>query len=76
MIIADVAIHTNSGKSWAQPPAKPMLNRDGQHMTGKDGKRAWVPIISFGSKDLRGKWSDAVIAALRVSHPNALDDPS
>jgi hypothetical protein len=72
MVIADVAIHTVNGKSWAQPPAKPMLNREGQHMADKAGKRVWVPIISFETRDLRDKWSGAVIAALRASHPEAL----
>jgi hypothetical protein len=49
-----------------------MLNRDGMHVKGSDGKQVWTPVILFASRELRDRWSDAVLAALRFSHPNAL----
>jgi hypothetical protein len=40
----------------------------------KDASRKpqWVPIVSFASKELRDKFSTAVLDALRVSHPDVL----
>jgi hypothetical protein len=71
--IHEVAIHRrDDGTAWASPPSKPMLDRSGQHMKGADGKALWVQLISFSSKDHRDRWSDAVIAALRESYPEAL----
>ncbi len=66
-IIHDVAFHTRDGRHWAQPPSKPRLKRDGQHMKDTAGKSLWSPIISFASK-----WSAAAVAALLDSYPNAL----
>jgi hypothetical protein len=74
MIIADVAVHVRDGRAWASPPSKPMLNRDSVQMKGADGKPLWSPIISFASRELSNRWSDAVVAALRQSHPHALDE--
>ena len=36
------------------------------------GKAQWAPIVSFISKELRDKFSAAVIDALRISHPDVL----
>jgi hypothetical protein len=43
-------------------------------MKAADGKALWTPIISFTSREHRDRWSDGVIAALRASHPHALDE--
>lgn len=74
MIIADVAIHVRDGRAWASPPSKPMLDRSGVQMKGNDGKPLWTPIVSFTSRALRDRLSDSVVAALRQSHPHALDE--
>lgn len=72
MIIADVAIHVRDGRAWASPPSKPMLDRSGVQMKGNDGKPQWVQLILFTSRELRDRFSDSVVAALRQSHPDAL----
>ena len=41
--------------------------RDGTQIQ-RDGKPAWQPMISFASKDVRDRFSIAVIEALRASH--------
>jgi hypothetical protein len=41
-------------------------------MKGPDGRGLWVPIVGFASRELRDKFSTAVIDALRASHPEAL----
>ena len=74
--IHDVAFHIRDGRAWAQPPAKPRLNRDGQHMKDADGKGLWTPIISFASKEVRDRWSAAAVEALLASFPHALDGAS
>ena len=74
MIFAEVAVHVRDGRAWASPPSKPVLTRDGQHMRGSDGKLLWTQLIIFANRELRDRWSDAVLAALRQSHPHALDE--
>jgi hypothetical protein len=71
MTIHDVAIHQRDGTTWAQPPSKPRVGRDGVHMK-KDNKGLWDPVVSFASKATRDRWSDAVIAALHAAHPEVL----
>jgi hypothetical protein len=72
VIFHDVAIHRKDGATWASPASKPMLGRDGTQMRGRDGKALWSPIVSFTTKDVRDRFSEAVITALRESHPDAL----
>ncbi len=68
----EVSILETNGRFWASPPSKPMLDRDGRAMTGDDGKRRYSPIVEFASKEIRSRWSDGVIAALRAAEPEAL----
>jgi hypothetical protein len=72
IIFHDVAIHRQADAAWASPASKPLLNRDGQHTKDASGKAQWVPIVSFTSRELRDKFSTAVIDALRISHPDLL----
>lgn len=72
IIFHDVAIHHQADAAWAAPASKPLLNCDGQHMKDASGKAQWAPIVSFISKELRDKFSAAVIDALRISHPDVL----
>lgn len=59
---------------WARPASKPVLNRDGVHQKDAAGKSRWTPVVSFASKLIRDRWSNAVIEALRASHPEVLYD--
>lgn len=72
LCIADNGIHQRDGKAWASPLSKPMLIRDGRQMRDAEGKLRWSPLITFTDRRTQTAWSDAVIAALRVSHPEAL----
>ncbi len=72
MILSDVSVHTDSGKSWAMPASKPMIGRDGNVLRDQAGKVRYSPIVSFASKELRDRFSAAVIEALLATHPDAL----
>jgi DNA-binding cell septation regulator SpoVG len=74
MVVADVTVLTGERGPWASPPSKPMIDRDGAVMKDAAGKIRYVPIIDFVSKDVRNKFSAAVIEAMRASHPEAFDD--
>ncbi len=69
MIIADVTILIGERGPWASPPTKPMIGRDGTAMKDRNGKPRFQPIIEFTSKEIRDRFSNAVIEALRTSHP-------
>lgn len=36
------------------------------------GKLRYSPIIEFASREIRDRWSSAVIEAMRATHPEAL----
>lgn len=72
MAIHEISVLETNGRFWAAPPAKPMVDRDGRVMIGDDGKRRYSPLVEFASKELRSRWSDSVIAALRAAEPGAL----
>ena len=56
----------------ASPPSKPMIDRDGAAMKDAAGKMRYSPLIEFTSKEVRERFSAAVIDGLRASHPEAL----
>lgn len=74
MVIADVTILAGERGAWASPPSKPMIDCEGAALKDQNGKIRYSPIIEFTSKEIRDRFSTAVIAALLESYPNALDD--
>jgi hypothetical protein len=72
VVYHDVSVHRKEGSIWASPASKPRLGRDGTQMKDAAGKGLWTPVVSFASKEVREKWSRAVIDALRVSNPEVL----
>jgi hypothetical protein len=72
MVISDVTILTSERGPWASPPSKPMLDREGVAMKDDKGKLRYSPIIEFASREIRDRWSAAVIEAMRTAHPEAL----
>src|SRR4051794_26014927 len=55
--------------AWASPPSKPMLSRDGEAVRDGADKIRYVPIIMFASKELRDKFSNAIVDAMLIAHP-------
>lgn len=72
MVLHDVAIYRKDTAAWASPASKPRLGRDGSQMKGPDGKGLWDPVVTFSSRELRDRFSSAVIDALRGARPEAL----
>ena len=70
MILHDVTILIGDRGAWASPPSKPMIDRNGVAMTDAGtGKVRYSPLIEFASKEIREKFSNAVIDGLRATHP-------
>ena len=70
--IHEISVLETSGRFWAAPPSKPMIDRTGFAMIGDDGKRRYSPISEFTTREIRSRWSDSVIEALRTAEPEAL----
>jgi DNA-binding cell septation regulator SpoVG len=62
------------GRRWIALPAIKQLDAEGQPRLGADGKTIWTPIIEFTSRDVRDKFNEVVLAALRRSHPEAFEE--
>ena len=50
-----------------------MIGRDGAVMKDDRGKIGYSPIIEFRDRDSRDKWTSAVVDAVRLAHPEALE---
>jgi hypothetical protein len=74
LIFSDVPILTGPRGPWASPPAKAMIGRDGVVMKDEGGKIRYSSFIEFTSKQVRDRWSSAVIDAMRTAHPEAFSD--
>lgn len=70
--INDVAINTSNGRTWANLPSKPMVNRDGQAMKDEAGKIKYVPLLEWSSREASDRFSESVIASMNEAHPGAL----
>lgn len=75
LVLHEVTIHRSGQSCWAAPPARPKL-KDGSNelWIGRDDRPVWEPIVSFVDVDIRRRWSDQVIAALRMDRPEVLAD--
>jgi hypothetical protein len=73
VIFHDCAVHRKDSSWWVSPASKPMIGRDGQHMKDQAGRPMYAPVVTFGSKELRDRFSIAVLDALRAAHPEAFE---
>jgi hypothetical protein len=72
LIVREVAIHEKSGKAWAQLPSRPWV-KDGRVITNDAGKVQYSSLFEFDSSAVRTAFSDAVIRALLILDPHALE---
>jgi DNA-binding cell septation regulator SpoVG len=73
IIVHDVMILEGKYGPWARAPGKPRVDKDGQPVFDAKGYQVQDPIVSFKDKETAGAWSNAVIEALKLSHPDAFE---
>jgi hypothetical protein len=73
MTMNEVGVHQRNGKSWAQPPSRPWISKEGQLIRGDDGKIRYAPLFEFDSAEVRAAFSAAVIRAVTAFDPHALE---
>ena len=71
MQINDCAVCVSNGKAWAALPAKPVLDRDGQHVE-KDGKKQYAAVLRWADRATADRWSAAVVDLVSAAHPGVL----
>jgi hypothetical protein len=49
-----------------------MIDRDGAALKDQNGKDRYSPIIELTSREIRARFSNAVVEALQQAHPEAL----
>jgi hypothetical protein len=73
-MLHELSVHTRDGKWWIGFPAKPVLI-DGTVQRDESGKvRYGAPLVSFTSRQTRDRLSQAVVDALRRTHPEVFAD--
>ena len=71
LIINDVAVNTSNGKTWANLPSKPQINREGEVIRDSDGKTKYARILEWSTRQSSDNFSEAVIAAVEEKEPGA-----
>src|ERR1700733_11256459 len=72
MIVSDITVHVGPNGGWASPPGRPQVGRDGQVIKDQNGKAAYTTLIDFADRGTRPRWSQSVVDALSLAHPDAL----
>ena len=73
MVLHEISImRGEDGQFWANPPAKPMIDRAGHVMLDNNGRRRYTSCVSFADAATKRRFSAAVIEALRQTFPEAL----
>jgi hypothetical protein len=71
--ILDMPVLAGRNGPWAALPAKPELDRDGRRRIDINGKPTWAPVLEWRTRELGDRFSEAVIAAVRLAHADDLD---
>lgn len=72
LTINDVSVNTSNGKTWANLPSKPMVDREGNAAKTPEGKIRYVPLLEWTDRGASDRFSEAVIAAVEEKEPGAL----
>jgi hypothetical protein len=62
--INDMTLHQKGASRWCGLPAKPLLDSDGRHKVGDNGKKAYVKILDFVDRDVRDQFTAEALAAV------------
>jgi hypothetical protein len=72
LTIDDCPVCSSGGTTWAAFPAKPIIGQDRRHLE-LDGKKQYATILAWPSREIRERWSVAVVDLVRARHPEALE---
>jgi hypothetical protein len=65
MIVSHIPVfRTRSGGRSVGVPSIPVLDANGAHARDADGKKKYLPVISFTERGARGRWNRDIDAAL------------
>jgi hypothetical protein len=53
----DCTLHEQNGKRWIGLPGKPVVDSEGRHGIGDNGKRMWVPAVEIPSREVRDRFT-------------------
>src|SRR5882672_10421325 len=70
LIIHEISVHTQNGKSWVAMPAAPQTTNGTVRVVA--GKPQYKKLIGWKDRDLSDRFSEVVVAAVRAAHPSAL----
>lgn len=70
LIIAEIAVHRYGDRTWAQPPARALLDAAGNVMRDDRDRIKYQPLISFANHGVQSSWSRQVIQAIKEVHPD------
>jgi hypothetical protein len=65
-------IFKKDGRVWTTPPSKQVIGRGGMVQRTADRKVRYEPCVSFADHATQERWSNAVIASLRLAHSDVL----
>ena len=66
----ELMLHHRDGSWWLSFPAKPLLGADGAALRDDSGKiRYSSPLVSFTNRQARDRFTEQVLAALRLAQP-------
>jgi hypothetical protein len=65
LIMDGVAIHERDGRSWAQLPARPQIDKDTGMVVRDGAKIQYAKVLEFDDRDVANRFSDAVVAAVK-----------
>jgi hypothetical protein len=72
--IHDAPVLVSHGKAWVALPSKPLLGPDGKQVVGADGKPKFAPTVTWASREIGDRFSDAAIKLIRRELPGVLED--
>ena len=68
-------MQVSHGKVWVGLPGKAVLDRDKRVVLDEtSGKLKYAPVMQWDNAEVRTRFSDAAIQAIRAYDPHALDE--
>ena len=68
LVISDIAVFAKDGRRWAQLPAEPQRDRDGQLVRDDRGRTKYRSPLKWRSRELQDAFSATLIAAIERTH--------